>query len=405
MKSLFYAAAFVLGSIVSNAQLPGFEWARGIGGTNNDVGYSIAVDSYNNVITTGSFNGTVDFDPGPGIYNLSSGAGLGMYILKVDGSGNFIWAKSLAGLVISRCLTMDASGNIYTTGNFYGTVDFDPGTGSYNLNSNPLGSPDAFISKLDKNGDLLWAVKFGGYGVDGGVAIKTDATGNVYTVGNFERTTDFDPGIGVYNIVSGGEQDIFISKLDGSGNFIWARGFGGYRYDYGNAIALDETGNVYITGSFVDNVDFDPGPGNFAMYSSFNGAYVSKLDASGNFVWAKIVGGYTGNGISVDNDANVYTTGNFTGIVDFDPGPNTQYLKAFGDQDAFISKLDQAGNYVWARSFGGTATTSVSIALDAMANVYTIGRFNKIADFDPGPGVYFLSSSGILPMYNRSPII
>ena len=107
--------------------------------------------------------------------------------------------------------------------------------------------------------NTTWAKKMGGTGSDNGKGIAVDATGNVYTTGTFKGTADFDPGTGTFNLVASGVNDIFVSKMDASGNFLWAKKIGGSGDDYGNGIAVDASGNVYTTGSFIGTVDFNPG--------------------------------------------------------------------------------------------------------------------------------------------------
>ena len=130
---------------------------------------------------------------------------------------------------------MDASGNLYTTGTFQGTVDFDPGIGKYNLTARGNTFGDVYISKLDSDGHFIWAKSFGGPSGDRGNSIAVDpVTEDVYTIGSFTRTVDFDPGKGVFNLTSEGDEDldVFISKLDNAGNFVWAKALGGIRADY-----------------------------------------------------------------------------------------------------------------------------------------------------------------------------
>src|SRR5690606_23904636 len=140
-----------------------------------------------------------------------------------------------------------------------GTVDFDPGVGVYNLTS--LGYDDIFIQKLDSNGDFLWAKRMGSTGSNIGHSIAVDTAGNVYTTGTFGGTVDFDPGVGTFNLTSAGGVDIFIQKLDSNGDFLWAKRMGGIGREQGSSITIDALGNVYTTGSFEEEVDFDPGVG------------------------------------------------------------------------------------------------------------------------------------------------
>ena len=392
-----------------------FKWAQSFGGTNFDIGISIAVDASGNVYTMGSFRGTVDFDPGTGTANLTAGGGKDIFILKMDTFGNFQWARSFgAASTESRSMTVDASGNVYTTGNFNGTVDFDPGTGTaetYELTA--MGrSPDIFIQKLDTSGNFQWAKSMGGTGFDGGHSITVDASGNVYTTGSFEGTVDFDPGAGTTNLSTSGsdDNDIFVQKLNTSGDFQWARSFGASNNnnDIGRSITVDASGNIYTAGDFSGTADFDPGTGATETYELTSTGraevFVQKMDASGDFQWARSFGAALSNdwvrSITVDASGDVYTTGTFQGTVDFDPGTETTYLSAAGDTDTdiFIQKMDASGDFQWAHSFGGPTNNTVdngfSIIADASGNLYITGDFQGTVDFDPGTGTTNLISQG-----------
>ncbi|MBK7303784.1 MAG: SBBP repeat-containing protein [Saprospiraceae bacterium] len=398
---------FICFNYLVNAQNPNFLWAKQFGASSYDIGQSIAVDDSGNVFTLGNFDGTVDFDPGPGIFNLTSSNGAS-FVSKLDASGNFIWVKQTGG----SAFKVDGNGDVYITGGFNGTVDLDPGPGIYNLN--PVGDGDMFISKLDASGNFIWARQIGGANsVVGSNAISFDTNGNIYTIGGFNGTVDFDPSPDIFNLISTNNGDAFISKLDASGNFIWAKQLGGTNSVGISSISLDAIGNVYTTGSFIFTSDFDPGPATYNLTGSNNGsAFVLKLDMSGDFVWAKLLGetpyhqflsgGSTSNSIYVDHLSNVYTTGSFSWIADFDPGPGTFYLDGyFGINNTFISKLDASGNFVWAKLLAkGTSTSQAgSVNVDASGNVYTTGTFLGAPDFDPGPGNYNLTTNGLYDIF------
>ena len=188
---------------------------------------------------------------------------------------------------------------------------------------------------------------FGGASSEYGYSIAVDSSGNVYTTGYFQGTVDFDPGTGTSNLTSAGSTDVFVSKLDSSGNFVWAKRLGGASSDYGYSIAVDSSGNVYTTGYFEGTADFDPGAGTSNLTSAGSGdVFVSKLDSSGALVWAKGFGGTSndrGQSIAVDSSGNVYTTGYFAGTVDFDPGAGTSNLTSAGGDDVFVLKLTSSG--------------------------------------------------------------
>jgi hypothetical protein len=167
---------------------------------------------------------------------------------------------------------------VHAAGLFTGQADFDPGAGTSSMTT--AGSEDAFVWKLDSAGNLVWARQLGGTGVDSAWAIDVANTGNVYTVGRFTGTADFDPGPGTANMVSAGSNDIFVSKLDGDGNFVWVRPAGATADDVG--LALDVASDVVSAGHFSMTVDFDPGAGTANMTSAgVQDAYITKAGSAG----------------------------------------------------------------------------------------------------------------------------
>ncbi|HLG34909.1 MAG TPA: T9SS type A sorting domain-containing protein [Bacteroidia bacterium] len=409
-KITLVALSFLF-SVQTFSQAPNWQWAKAIGGIDWDEGYSIAIDVSGNVYTTGYFLETVDFDPGAGVFNLTSdGGSVDIFISKLSSSGNFVWAKAIGGTGnesgLSIAIDPAGSADIYITGFFTGIADFDPDTGTFNLTS--VGNEDIFISKLDSSGNFVWAKAMGGIYDDVGYSLALDrgGSGDVYTTGWFTGTVDFDPGAGVYNLIADATTDIFISKLNGSGNFVWAKAIGGAAGDiYSYSIALDNSDNVYTTGDFWGTVDFDPGAATFNLTpTGIRDIFISKIDSSGNFVWAKAMGGTDygkGNSIAPDASGNVYASGYFYGTVDFDPGAGVFNLTSAGYEDIFISKLDGTGNFVWAKAMGGTSSSArgMSIAIDASANVFTAGWFEGTVDFDPGAGVFDLSEIGLSDIF------
>ena len=402
---LMIAVIFVfLPPVTVKADDVSYSWAYRMGAGSLDRGNSMTVDASGNVYTAGVFGGTVDFDPSPAVFNLSSTYGSGGFIQKLDAQGNFIWAKAFTGNGATQITSMviDTAGNIYTTGDFTWTTDFDPGAGVANLTSG--GYNDIFVSKLDSSGNFVWAKSVGGSNYDYGYDIATDSSGNVYAVGSYIGTVDFDPGLGVFNMTSvSSSYDFYILKLDSSGNFIWAKSIGGSGNEDAKAIAVT-AGNIYITGSFA-GADFDPGVGvAYVPTVSAKDIFVLKLDLNGSYVWAKGFGGGSnadeGQDILTDAVGNVYTTGYFYGTVDFDPGVGVANISGGGNTDAFVSKLDSSGNYVWAKGFAGPSLDEgYGLALDSSKNVYATGSFYSTVDFDPGVGVVNLTSAGSADIY------
>jgi gliding motility-associated-like protein len=289
----------------------------------------------------------------------------------------------------------------------------DPGQGVFYLGNALVLTGSAFLSKLDANGNLVWAKEVtayyefdpgGGGGIYGRitkeVSIALDGSRNIYMTGSFSGIVDFQPGPAFYNLTSVnpfGANEIFVLKLDREGNFAWARQMKGNNEGVGMSIAADAVGGIFTVANFTGTVDFDPGPGafNLVSHNGLSNVAISKMDIDGNFIWAKqFVGGsqwcYSS---TLDNNGNIYTTGYFGSTLDFDPGPGTYNLSSTG-YDVFICKLSSNGNFVWAKQMGGTATLICnSIVVDALGNVVTTGYFfSGQVDFDPGPGSFPLMS-------------
>lgn len=225
-------------------------------------------------------------------------------------------------------------------------MDFDPGLGTYFQTSN--GGQDIYILTLKPDGSFASAKTFGGTMDDTGAPITMDDLGNVYAAGFFQGTVDFDPGINTYNLTSKGDDDIFIYKMDVNGNFLWAKSFGGPSIDHAFSIITDKSGDIYTGGYFSETTDFDPDQGTFDLTSKGNeDCYIQKLDADGNFVWAKSFGGPSKDYITkmkIDASNNICTTGLFKETVDFDPGFGSFNLTSNGDYDIFTQTLSQCVN-------------------------------------------------------------
>lgn len=416
------------------------QWVSPMLGAGGGTGRKIAVDGSGNVYAIGQFSTTVDFDPGAGTYTLAAVNGFDAFVTKQDASGNLLWAQRFGGVgtddgsaiavdavgdiysyqslsssgnrlvklssvngstVWSKptgggvnCITIDASGNIYLGGAFGGTPDLDPGAGTYTIAS--AGSNDGFVTKLDASGNFVWARGFGGSNSETVLSLAVDNSGNVFTTGQFNATADFDPGAGTFTLTSAGSGDVFVQKLNSSGNFVWAVRTGGSFNEYGYSITTDASGNCYSAGQFADlsSVDFDPGPGTYTL-SGLNHGYVWKLDPSGSFVFARDIGGPAIN-IARDGSGNIYTTGSIPPVAyDFDPGPGTYTLMSSGGNDPFISQLDASGNFVFAGMIGGPNNDAAfHMVSDAAGSLYLTGYFNGTADFDPTSAVASYTAPG-----------
>ena len=400
MKKIFLIA-FTCALFLCKAQSPNFDWVRQFQETypSSGIASCVALDGIGNIYTSGRFQGVADFDPGVGTYTMSSLGGYDIFIVKLDPSGNLLWAKQIGGLANDggQSITIDFAGNIYTTGYFQGTTDFDPGIGVFNLT--PFGNSDAFISKLDLNGNFAYAKQLGGSSNVFGNSLTTDLLGNLLVSGYYDGISDFDPGIGTYTLICNGGKDVFTEKLDNMGNFLWAKSIGTFSNEESLSLKVDVLGNVYSTGYFSNVVDFDPGLGTYTVSSK--GAmdfYISKLDPSGNFIFVKSLGGSYNDAsfdIFLDGSNNIYVTGYFQDTVDFNPSSGVYNLICPNWADIFVLKLDVSGNFIYAKQMAGLALSlGKSISIDQSGNAYVTGWFNGKTDFDPGPGTYYLTPVG-----------
>jgi len=385
----------------------GLVWAKRVGGsTGNDVAWGIALDASNNIHVTGYFNGLVDFDPGAGTSNMSS-LNLDIFVLKLDNSGNFIWSRKMGGSGIDQAydITVDGAGNVYTTGYFTTAADFDPGAGTVNLTVGGISVEAVFVSVLNSSGDYVSAKHItGADALTRGLRIRVDASSNIYICGYFGGIVDFDPGAGTVNMTALGSEDAFVLKLNSSFNYVWAKRTGGNDIDRANGMDLDGLGNIIITGQYISTVDFDPNAGTSNMTSvNSNDVYVQKLDVSGNFVWARSLGGTMdeyGYDVKIDQSNEILIAGQFAGTVDFDPGAGTNLLTSAGSSDVFVTKLTTAGNFIFARKLGGTGTDYVNnISTIASNQIFVGGYFEGTVDFDINAGVSNLSSSGVRDIF------
>ncbi|MEM1214260.1 MAG: T9SS type A sorting domain-containing protein [Bacteroidota bacterium] len=319
-----------------------------------------------------------------------------------------IWTISFGstGTDYGAGIVLDEAGNIYTVGRFAGTVDFDPGPNTVNLNA--VGDTDIYVQKLDAAGNYVWAKSFGGVLEERGHAIDIDAAGNVYVTGNFRGAADFDPGPGTFTMTSPSstDTDAFIVKLQADGTFGWAKQIGGVGTDWGHALVVDDAGNSYNTGYFSEVVDLDPGPGvdpaTVPGIPIISDLYVVKLDTDGNYVWGHPIGGEgqeRGYGITLDNNGDVYVTGQFGQTADFDPGPGVAMLTTGTTTvalDGFLLKLSPDGEYLWANNLGSSSDYDYawSVKTDTENNVYYTGYFRGTVDMDPGPATFDVTSNG-----------
>jgi hypothetical protein len=308
------------------------------------------------------------------------------------------WASSMPGTGgdSGKDIVTDASGNVILLGEFANTVDFQPGAGTTNLTS--AGSGDGSVAKYDTDGNLIWAVRFGGTGNDVSTSIDVDNSGNIYVCGYFNAAGDFDPGVGTTTLTPVGGNDAFILKLDQNGLFVWAKQIGGTNEDAAMALEVDASGNVVIGGFYSTTVDFDPNAGTVNSTSAGgNDGYILKLNSAGNFVWRYTFGSTSNDearAIITDASGNAYVTGYFNGTVDFDFSGATQNLTGVSEE-IFVLKVASGGTYTNAISMGSTgADSGRGIDVDSNGDIIVSGYFSGTVDFDSGAGTTNKTSNG-----------
>jgi hypothetical protein len=298
---------------------------------------------------------SVDFDPGPGedIHTVT-GDNECIYLTKFTFDGDWLGVNVWGGnsvLDTGRGVGVDSSGSVYVTGRFSGTSDFDPGTGEDIHTSN--GGGDIFLSKFNSTGAFQWAKTWGSslddpgsdyYYSEEGWDIAFDSENNAYVTGTFYMTVDFDPGPGEDWHISDKSPDVFLSKFNPSGEFQWARTWGGESDLTGYGVDTDPLDNVLVTGVWGDGaVDFDPGPGEDWHETNQDGLYVSKFNKSGDFIYATIWDELIYSlDIATDDSGDAYISGGFVSYgdgTDFDPGLGVDKHSSNGFHDSFIMKL------------------------------------------------------------------
>lgn len=393
MSKKFYSylsAAIVAGILTAapttkvHAQNPEIEWAQTIGKpggwTNAVYVRGVTTDRNGNVYSIGYFRDTVDFDAGSGTTVLDvPAADQAMFIMKNNKQGDLVWAKAIKGtsLVYPNGIAIGRADTMMVVGGFYGTVDFNPGTGVDNKTTS--GSQDYFALRIDTNGNYISCATGGGLASDFGASITTDATGNFY---------------GTFVIGGSSATDMIVAKYNPDATGAWSAQIAGPgRCFPGPNIAVDASGNVFTTGYFTGGKDFDPSAGTFEIActggTSTTGnpdLFLLKLSSTGSFSWVKRVSSSAseyGSGLVVDDAGSVYLSGHFNGAsTNFNMSGATSTtsntLSTSASYDGFIAKYTNDGDFVWVKQVSSPNNVNLhSMEIDGANNLYLSGDFTN----------------------------
>ncbi len=376
--------ATVVGT-VSNAHAfmnPANFWAQRFGSTGPDLAYSVAVDAAGFIYVAGSFEGSVSF----GGTTFTSVGASDIFLAKYTPGGTHVWSKGMGttGIDYARAVAVDPSGNVVITGQFSGNMSFG---GTTLISSNT----DVFIAKYNTLGQHSWSQRQGGGDTDRGLALATDASGNVIVMGQFRSSTASFGGATLTNASAGGSYDLFLAQYNSSGVHQWSQRFGGTSDETPTGVGTDGAGNVYTTGYFFGNASFG---GSTFVNAGSDDIFLAKYNSAGTHQWSKAFGNSSQNesrGLAVNSTGFVALTG-FSNGLPFNLGGSD--LANGGGADCFLACYNTSGTNLWSRDFGGTSLDmGLSVAVDNSSNVY-LGGYTQSATSYFGGDVFNGRGSG-----------
>ncbi len=375
-----------------------------LGGSGSDFGSGIALDASGNAYVTGSTS-SVNFPTTAGAFQTTLGGFTDAFVTKLNPTGSaLVYSTYLGGSGgddVGNGIAVDASGNAYVRGATE-SANFPTTAGAFQTTFGG-GAEDVFVTKLNPTGSaLVYSTYLGGSGQDCGFGIAVDASGNAYVTG-FTESANFPTTAGAFQTTYGGFTDAFVTKLNPTGSaLVYSTYLGGSGFDSGNGIAVDASGNAYVTGDTRSFSDFPTTAG--AFQTTFGGGaddvFVTKLNPTGSaLVYSTFLGGSgneEGQGIAVDASGNAYVTGetrspNFPTTA----GAFQTTLGGGASTDAFVTKLNPTGSaLVYSTYLGGSGGDGgFGIALDASGNAYVTG-FTESANFPTTAGAFQTTLGG-----------
>jgi len=315
-----------------------FIWARSYGASASDYGNGLDCDG-SSVYMTGSFFTSAVFDS----FTLTANGQADVFLAKINSNGTVVWAEKAGSTIADngKGIAVSDDGSVFITGSFSGTATF---YGSPNVTLTTTGLTDVYTAKYDGNGDVLWAKKGGGSDNEYPYAIDTDINGNSFIAGFYSSST---ATFGTQMLSNSGNGDIYVIKYDASGNISWAKDIGAADYDYAYGLTVDDGANVIVTGGFGGTVMFGSTSLTSASATTED-MFITKLDNGGNYLWAIKAGAagsnyVWGNGVAIGVDGDIFATGSFEATANFG---TTTLISLGGDEtygeDVFVCKIDQA---------------------------------------------------------------
>lgn len=375
------------------AQAGLFEWARSAGGTNEDIGKSIAIDVNGNCYVAGTFGGVAQF-ASINITNTGQPDSTDIFLAKYNSVGLLQWLKQISGTNSDSvsALAVDAAGNVFITG----TVSAPATFGSTNL----AGMSAGFLAKYSADGIVQWARRLGS-GTNGGnlgppASVAVDSESNCFIIGHFFGTILFDQT----NLTSaGGSIDLFIAKYKHDGTLVWAKRDGGTGDEQARGIAVDTIGRVYVTGIFSGSATF--GSTNFTSDSTFN-TFIARYSNQGTLDWIQRseAGGAIQYGFTVDALGSSYVIGGFSYSTSF----SGHSLTGSGQGNIFIVKYNNVGILEWVNQIGELGTASGrGVAANSAGDCFIIGDISSNVLFN---GVPLNTHNGMfLAKYNSAGVL
>ncbi len=371
MRYLFLLIISVI-SLCTSAQ----DWLKTSGGLYNDEAWDVEQDASGNIFSTGYVTSVAQFGA---VSNVFTNGGSDIYVAKSDPNGNFLWVKVFGGPQADRGydIELDNAGNIYVTGFFSGTANFD-GT-----SLTAYGSRDAFVLKLDPAGNVVWVKADGGVSEDVGYSIAVDVQGNVICTGQFKGPANIGGSVftSMNDPITGlPSYDGYIVKYGPGGVNQWEDHIKAPYDDRGLSVDTDLNNNIYLAGQFSDTLSIT---GHTENNDIFNAGFVLKLNTVGTLEWfRKLKASQTLiNEIEIDGNQDLWVTGNFQGTMELIDAVGSHHLSHPYTYSLLVIKLDANGDLIWMEADGSESeVSSEAIAFDSNQDAYISGTFKCIFD-------------------------